>query len=276
MSTTSFTPDASDDNVWGGDFVEDPAQPAQAPAPEDDAAEDEEDEQPQVAPITPASVPDSGPGDLKVALKESRAEMAAVKAQLAAFQSQQQQQQAREQAAAQQQRLAQDLSQLHPDDIPAYLQAQEQQRQQAFQQQAQQQQAHTSLKLSEEYARAAFPDYDAQVDKLLTKVGAPIAHWASTQPNPAMAVYELAKSFHTDADLEAAKAQAAQEAIAKFTGQQSRNPAPQAQRLGSLPSAARPDSAQTAVQQARKALSAPVGTDAWDRQMDKLLRMADG
>ena len=94
--------------------AEDTDDDAETPAGEEPAAHE---------PETPAATQtdDDGPGDIRVALRQARAETKAMRDQLAAIQAERAQQQAAQQEAAQRQYVQQQIESMDPEDVPAYL-----------------------------------------------------------------------------------------------------------------------------------------------------------
>lgn len=279
-----FSVDDLDDAVWGGDTptTDESTLPLPTQADEESAGDEEQGRGPAIpAPAPAAGQQDDGPGNLRVALKEERAQRQALQAQFSQLQSQIAAQHQREQQAAYEARLRQDLSQLDPDDVPAYLQAEQQRRRSETQASVQRQTAQQALVMSEQFARVHLPDYDQQITKLLGGQGTPSSHasalaqWASTQLNPAMAIYDLAKGLHTPAEVDALVEARVQERLADATSRftQPRKAQPSTPRLGSMPAASKPAPASHPMQGLSKGLNAPVGSDTWHDTVNKLFEM---
>lgn len=242
------------DAFAGADFgQEDPEStpPATPPADEEPAAEDEEDieegdDAPDEEPAREGDKPfnPEGPGNVKAALKQSRDEAKALKdtlaqtnARLAALENERQQQQLAYQQRQQAAQRQQVLEELHPDDVPAYLEQERQRDAQTLQQQAQ----WTRLADSAAATRRALPEgeFDAQLGKLTQVFGLDLVNqWAMRQEHPALAVYDAAKGFFTQSDLDAAKEAGRQEALQALPDRTQRKPA-SAPRLANLPAAGR-------------------------------------
>lgn len=224
------------------------AKTATAPTDEESEADDTEEEDGEEidAPdAQPAHNPD-GPGNIKAALRESRDAAKAIKAQLdatnarlAAYEAERAQQQAALQQQQQAARIQQAVEDMHPEDIPAYLEQVTRQQQEQMQRQAREQQAWSRLADSEQAARLSLPDYDAQIDKLTSLFDAGmVAAWAQQQQgSPAIAAYTKAKGIFTQSDLDAAREAGRAEALESLPA---RRRAPQsAPRLADIPAAGR-------------------------------------
>lgn len=246
------------------------AVPATPPADEepaaddtDDEADDTDDDDEAEAPA-PAPNPD-GPGNIKAALKQARDEVKALKAQTAEMSRWKADLEARQQEDSRQQQQAQEnaaiaavIEEMDPADVPAYLERVQQQQAREFQQQVNENARWSLARQSESLVKTTYKDYDTQTAKLTAAFGEAgkqlISQWGLQQENPALAVYQLAKSFYTQSDIDAAKEEGRQEGAANFAAQQPARKQQSAPRLANLSPAGPTKDAPTKYQRAEKRL----------------------
>lgn len=253
-----------------------PIEAAETPAGEEPAAEQHGDQ-----PADPAADAgaDQGPGDHAKAFAAYRAEIAELKQQVAQANYQQQQAAAAQQAAYVQAQQAQEAAQHQanleelqddPEQLALYLQHV----QQAYQERAQQTQAMGMLRMSADLARAALPDFDAQLGKLYQTFGASyVDQMAASQPNPAMWAYQAAKMIQTPAE----QAAALEAAVAARTAEIARAATPRdpvsSRSLGRIPAAGAVDTGNPVADKAA-ALNFGSLNPAFDSAYSDLLRAA--
>lgn len=205
---------------------------------EDDGAEDVE------QPEGDRAFNPEGPGNIKAALKQAREEAKALKdanaqtaARLAALENERAQERAailQRQQAAQRQQV---LEELHPDDVPAYIEQERQREAQTLHQQAQ----WNRLADSATALRRALPEgeFDTQLGKLTAAFGLDFVNaWAVNQAHPAIAVLDVAKSFYTQADITAAEERGRKAALEALPNHPNRKQSA-APRLANIPTNAR-------------------------------------
>lgn len=208
-------------------------------ADDDQAGEDEDEAAPEPE--------DDGPGNRKAALKAEREKNKALKAESADLQrrlqaienerAQERHQRHQQEAKAHREAI---LDQMHPDDIPAYLEQESQQQAQALQRQTQERAAWQRLSDSADAARAALgPEFDTQLSKLTSVFGNDLVnYWAMGQEKPALAVFNAAKGLYTQADIDAAKEEGRKAALEGLPGRPLRKQ-PSAPSLRNIPSSGR-------------------------------------
>lgn len=186
-----------------------------------------------------------GPGNVKAALREVRGENKTLKAQLAelsAWKATQEAERAQQVAEyQQQQRLAfvqQQVEDMDPADVPAYLAQVQQQETARLQADAQERLSWSNLAQGEELLRDVHEDYDTQIDKLTGLFGPAgrslVAQWARSQPKGALAAYQAAKGLYTQSDIDAAKAAGRQAALDEIAGRSTARKQSAQPRLGAI------------------------------------------
>jgi len=244
---------------------EEPATDEHEDTTADEVGEDEGDDAAEAAAQPQAHNPE-GPGNVKAALRQVRDENKGLKAQLAeltswkaGLEAQQQQALYQQQQAQQNAAIAAVIEEMDPADVPAYLERVQQQQHQALQQQFTQDARMSLARQSETLVKTTYQDYDAQVEKLSAAFGPAgkqiIGAWGLQQENPALAVYQVAKSFYTQADIEAAKEEGRREGAETFAANQPARKQQSAPRLANLPPAGPTKDAPTKLQRAEKRLN---------------------
>lgn len=203
--------------------------PVETPAPETQQAAQPEDAE---LPLDPATSPEQEktqravPVDEHMAMRR-RAQEAEQRAQ--EYQRQVEAFEAQRQQNANQTEYDRLFEEVGPEAAEMFrenlLQRQAQAQQQ--EQQAQATTAHQRVALSEEFARMTWPDYDAQIQKVVDRFGAGEAYrLASQQSNPSEWAYQLGKSWETPAErqvsIDAIVTKAVAEALSKHQNPPSR------------------------------------------------------
>lgn len=219
--------EAASANAYTDDTAETVESPAPATEPEQAAQPEDVEQQQQPDPAasqeqerTQRAVPVQEHMEMRRRAQEAERQAQEYQQRLDALEAQQQQ----HALQAEYDRLYEEVG---PDAAEAYRQTlvNSQAERQQLQHRVEVERATERVNLSEQYAREAFPDYDAQIAKVVARIGAQEAYrLASQQPNPARWAYDFGKSLETPEERQAAIAAEVAKGIAEALSKQKSPP----------------------------------------------------